>query len=205
MMDKIVETIKNNMTTTPLILGVSGIPGSGKSSFSKELSINLLSLGIKSIILPLDGYHIRLKCLSKELLIKRGCFDSFDLQKFKNDLIKLLENKIGSFPSFDHSIKDPIEDDIIINLNNIDVLIIEGLYVFDNSLALSNLFTLKYFLISDIDKAMIRVGNRNFNAGIFNTLDESIERANLVDKDNAIYVLENSDLKGCDTINYIKN
>ena len=158
---------------------------------------------MKSIIIPLDGYHIKLKDLSEELITKRGCFDSFDLVQFKNDLSHLLNNNSGYFPSFDHNVKDPIDNDIYINLTNIDVLIIEGLYIFDNSLAISKLFSLKYFLNSDIDKAMDRVGNRNYKAGIFNSLDESINRANKIDRDNALYVLNNSDMIGCELINYI--
>lgn len=40
-----------------------------------------------------------------------------------------------TFPSFDHAVKDPVEDSIILT-SDIDYVIVEGIYIFDKSLDL---------------------------------------------------------------------
>lgn len=42
------------------------------------------------------------------------------------------------FPSFDHKVKDPVEDDILIP-ESCEIILIEGLYVFDKHLSISQI------------------------------------------------------------------
>jgi pantothenate kinase len=58
----------------------------------------------------MDGYHIYRKDLDEDGLKFRGAPFTFNKDKFKQDLQKLKKTNEGSFPSFEHSIKDPIED-----------------------------------------------------------------------------------------------
>jgi len=60
----------------------------------------------------MDGYHLYLKDLDDEGIRRRGAPYTFNFQKFWKDLYSLKENKTGFFPSFDHSVKDPVENDI---------------------------------------------------------------------------------------------
>lgn len=62
-------------------------------------------------------------------MIRRGAPDTFDSVRFKKDLLKLKEIGKGSFPSFDHALKDPFEDDIRIEATT-KIIIVEGLYLF---------------------------------------------------------------------------
>lgn len=60
----------------------------------------------------MDGYHIYRKDLNEEGMRRRGAPFTFDHAKFKADLTKLRENGCGSFPQFEHHVKDPVENAI---------------------------------------------------------------------------------------------
>ncbi len=93
----------------------------------------------------MDGYHLYRKDLDSEGIRRRGAPFTFDLAKFKKDISALKQNKEGKFPSFDHSLKDPIEDDIVITKND-KVIIMEGLYLFLKEMDIDELLDYKIFL-----------------------------------------------------------
>ena len=65
-MELIIDEInKNLLKKQRILIGISGIPGSGKSTFSQKI---LKIFPEKTIIIPLDGFH---KYLS-EFIIKRN-------------------------------------------------------------------------------------------------------------------------------------
>jgi len=210
-MDQINEKINDLLDkdkNKKIVIGISGIPGSGKSSFSEcfkeKLTLTLKDdLVIK--IIPLDGFHKYKKELNEEQVRFRGRIDTFDLENFKQKLKELKEDghsKNLFFPSFQHEVKDPKENEIKINETD-NIIIIEGLYLFVKELNVDELFDLKIFIESDIEKAMERVALRNFKAGISKTLEESIERVNYNDLVNAEYVLKNSNFDNIIFIKYI--
>jgi pantothenate kinase len=82
----------------------------------------------------MDGYHYYRKDLDKmpdpkEAHDRRGAEFTFDSVRFVRDMIQAKINKEAKFPSFDHALKDPVEEDIGYNSNAHDLLIVEGLYV----------------------------------------------------------------------------
>jgi pantothenate kinase len=197
-LEEILENIKSLLISSPsrkkFFIGVCGIPGSGKSTFSRILKEKLSN----AIVIPLDGYHILRKDLNEEQMKFRGRHDTFDLKRFKEDFLKIYESNSQAdekfyFPSFDHRVKDPVENDIATSGEMF--YIFEGLYLFLNDLDIKKLFDVKIFLVSDINKAMERVSKRNFEAGITSTYEESLQRTDNSDKVNAIFVLENSNLE----------
>jgi pantothenate kinase len=201
-----------------VIIGLSGIPGSGKSTFSQHLKEKLNSLfkdkDLRNnqdevcMIIQFDGFHKYKKDLFDDQMEYRGRIDTFDLEKFRLKLEELkiftkLKNSSNknpnnensyndkiNFPSFDHSKGDPIENDISISKNT-QFIIIEGLYLFVKDLDCINNFDLSIFLKTEINESMERVSLRNFKAGISKTYEESIIRTNKNDKANALYVLSN--------------
>jgi len=219
-LDKIKEIIKSHIShienfekdkNKKIVIGISGIPGSGKSSFAAFLKSQLNSIqNLSTKVIPLDGFHKYRRELNEEQIKFRGRIDTFDLESFEKKLKELRElKKEGEakdvyFPSFVHELKDPKENDIKIEHSD-NIIIIEGLYLFVNGLNidLDKFFDLKIFLESDLDKAMERVAFRNFEAGISNSLEDSIQRVNYNDKVNAEYVLKNSNFENTILIKYI--
>ena len=67
-----------------------------------------------SIVIPMDGYHLYRKHLDENGTKYRGAPYTFDLHKFKEKILEVKEKKTFPifFPSFDHALKDPIENDI---------------------------------------------------------------------------------------------
>lgn len=191
-----------------LLIGISGIPGSGKTSLSNYLIDKLIKIyNLKGKVIPLDGYHIKLKNLNPLIKSRRGCIDSFDLEKFKKDMFKLsncnnnniYSNNILKFPSFNHSLKDPIENNILIDLDTLDYLIIEGLYLYtDNNehikdIISNNIYDLKLFINYNVEKCMERVIIRNFNSKVDNslhTIEDYRNRINNNDRINSKYIID---------------
>jgi pantothenate kinase len=88
------------------LIGICGIPGSGKSHFAQKLQ-QLLD---HSIIVPMDGFHLYRKDLTPEGMRFRGAAFTFDLQQFKAKIEQLSARTTYPmlFPSFDHALKDPL-------------------------------------------------------------------------------------------------
>jgi len=57
------------------------------------------------------------------------------------------------FPSFDHALKDPIENDISLG-QDIEYVIVEGIYIFDKSLDLENCWDLKIWIDVDLNNSL---------------------------------------------------
>jgi pantothenate kinase len=81
----------------------------------------------------MDGFHYYRSQLDEfedpEMAhMRRGAYWTFDAKKFISCLRNARRTGCGSFPSFDHSIGDPVEDDIQISESD-EVIFIEGLYL----------------------------------------------------------------------------
>lgn len=187
-MEQIISLIKSQEEV--YLIGVAGVPGSGKSTFASSLQSRLEN----SIIVPMDGYHLYRKDLDEEGLRRRGADFTFDKEKFLLDLQKLKENKEGYFSSFDHALKDPQEKAIFVEKKH-KYVIVEGLYLFLEEWHLNGLFDLKIFMEIDLETAIKRVVLRHQKAGISKNEEEATERALNNDLVNGKFVLSRSNLK----------
>jgi len=106
------------------LIGIAGIPGSGKSTIGKELA----RLRPDAMIISMDGYHLPRSQLGAEQLRRRGTLNTFDFLTFRKDIQQLHENHCGYFPSFDHAEKDPRPDAVHVHAD-CPLVIVEGLYV----------------------------------------------------------------------------
>lgn len=194
--EEIVQLIRNSDRA---IIAVTGIPGSGKSTFSQALSKSLNSETDSAAVIQFDGYHKYKENLTPDQLELRGRIDTFDFNKFKSDLLNFYEYRMYNnsiikefyFPSFDHSMKDPIENNIIIK-SDTNYIIVEGLFVACKQLDCASLFDFNIFLDAKIEDSMDRVAKRNFHAGLSTTYENSVSRTNNNDRINALFVIENT-------------
>ncbi|RCI09169.1 hypothetical protein L249_1506 [Ophiocordyceps polyrhachis-furcata BCC 54312] len=173
-----------------LLIGIAGIPGSGKTTLSKTVSkqINDRASNDVSIYLPMDGFHLTRAALSamanpSEAHARRGASFTFDAPKFLSLVRALRSTPIKPSapvlaPSFDHAIKDPKEDDIAVQPWH-RVVILEGNYLAldehvwrDAASLLDDL----WFVDVDEEVARRRLRERHVRAGIARHLDEADRR-----------------------------
>lgn len=203
-MDGIVNKIQSlSHQHTRILVSIVGIPGSGKSTLAKQLS------NTETVVVPMDGFHYSKAELAKfndpaQALAQRGAPFTFNAEKLL-DLLKRIKNNEEHeimAPSFDHSIGDPVKDDISIKASH-RVVIVEGLYLHLDEPVWRDIFRLfdaRFWLEIDLEEALERVVERNFKAGISESRIESAERVKAVDKMNAQLVLAKSIRDGVEMI-----
>ncbi|MGB7343883.1 MAG: hypothetical protein WBD20_06705 [Pirellulaceae bacterium] len=179
-----VESVSKNQQ---FWLGVVGAPGSGKSTLSNALC---KEIGDESVIIPMDGYHFYRAQLdvmpnAAEAYRRRGAPFTFDGKRFVRDLTFARQTRTGTFPSFQHGVGDPVEDDIQLDPQH-RLVIVEGNYLLLDEepwCQLAKLFDETWFLQVDLDVILERLKKRFVNAGM--TEAAAIERAEYNDIPNA--------------------
>ncbi len=167
------------------LVALVGIPGSGKSTLCEKLAKRLP----KSIVLPMDGYHLYRSQLTPAAMKRRGAPHTFDAVKLREDIKRLRQNHCGSFPAFDHAVKDPEPGAIHVDVD-CSIVIIEGNYLLLKEWNLEHLFDVTIFLDCDLNEAMIRVQQRHLRSGIVATMEEAAERIKENDLLNAQTILD---------------
>ena len=166
------------------LLGVAGIPGSGKST----LCAAVRELMPDIVVLPMDGYHLPRRLLDEEGLRRRGAPHTFDAAAFRTDIESLRRQREGVFPAFDHAEGDPQPGAIRVT-PAVPIVLVEGLYVLMRNWQLEPLFDLTVFLECDPDVATRRVAARHLAAGLAATPDLARARALANDHVNALAIL----------------
>ena len=152
-------------------------------------------------VVPLDGYHLTRKQLSEmpdaeEAIFRRGAAFTFDSQSYYQ-LVKKLRQSIEATtptiyaPSFDHAVKDPVENDIGIP-KTARIVVFEGLYVAmdrEGWRDAAELMDEVWVIETSLAVAEARVAKRNFAAGLTETLEESLARTRASDMRNAREVM----------------
>ncbi|MBJ7549343.1 hypothetical protein [Marinomonas ostreistagni] len=118
------------------IIGIAGLPGSGKSTLANYIEFKLNRAYPKQVVsVSMDGFHFSKAQLhsfpdSKAAFDRRGAPWTFDSERFHQHLnaFKSHSHQTLTWPSFDHTQGDPIEDSIIIP-SETKLLIVEGLYI----------------------------------------------------------------------------
>ncbi|XP_040962039.1 putative uridine kinase C227.14 isoform X8 [Gossypium hirsutum] len=122
------------------IVGLAGPPGSGKSTLASEVTQRINKFWFQractsdpqvvppdvAIVVPMDGFHLYRSQLDamenpEEIHARRGAPWTFDPVLLLNCLKSLRKQGSVYAPSFAHGIGDPIEDDIFVSLQFIDV------------------------------------------------------------------------------------
>jgi pantothenate kinase len=184
-----------------LLVGISGIPASGKSSFAELLIENINTLlrswsdsqdtvqGAGAILVGLDGWHLTRAQLDifpdpKLAHDRRGIHWTFDgpayvsfVRTLRKDLTPT--SSIITAPSFDHALKDPAPHAISIHPHH-RIVLIEGLYTFlsiDPWNEAGLLLDERWFIRVDIEEAQRRLVKRHVVSGVAKNLEEAIWRS----------------------------
>lgn len=184
-----------------VVIGITGIPGSGKTTLTSKLCDVLNRQGVATQGISQDGFHYYRQQLylmknSREAVERRGAPFTFDAVKFLRLIEKLNDPKYQGkkipAPSFDHSKKDPIENDVIIKPET-KVIVVEGNYLAlkdDVWKELAQYFDEIWRLEVLLKDAKERLVARHLAAGICNTKEEAERRAEENDLVNGRYILE---------------
>jgi len=206
--EHLVKRLKTTPVTSRLVVGLAGIPASGKSSFAKLVveSTNARLASVpgfqdEAILVGLDGWHFtraQLDLLPDPQLAydRRGIhwtFDGSDFVRFvravREDLTP--DTPVITAPSFDHALKDPTPDAISIQPHH-RIVLIEGLYTFlsiDPWREGGELLDERWFLHIDMMEAERRLVKRHVVSGVARDLDEAIWRAKENDMPNGTFIM----------------
>ncbi|KAK0651568.1 P-loop containing nucleoside triphosphate hydrolase protein [Cercophora newfieldiana] len=191
--NRFLETAPNKR----LLIAISGIPGSGKTTLS-EILTNALNTRHATLhpsspplaaFVPMDGYHLtraQLDALPDPVTAhaRRGAEFTFDGDGFLR-LVEALRAPLTAesgtvyAPSFDHAVKDPKEGDIAVGVEQ-RVVVFEGNYVLLDKEPWSRaaaLMDLRWFVEVDPAVARVRLARRHVTAGIVDSLEEGNRRA----------------------------
>lgn len=199
-------TINGTLNPTPrLIVAVAGPPGSGKTTIANKVVdiINSLpSKKPKTIVISADGFHLPLATLRKlpnasEALARRGAPWTFDGHAAVSLVRKLRANPRSQpvlAPTFDHAIKDPVADGLLVEAD-VDVCILEGNYLLCDEPPwdeIADLVDDRWFVSVEPGVACMRVASRHLAAGIETTMERAVYRAKTNDLVNGEYILSRS-------------
>jgi len=201
-----------------LLVGISGIPASGKTTFAQILTkrINHILSQARSesttiqadvdhpqaILVGLDGWHLTRAQLDvfpdpQTAHDRRGSHWTFDGASYVSFVRALRDTTIGTSvitaPSFDHALKDPTPDAVSIYPYH-RIVIIEGLYVFLGIKPWSEggiLLDERWFIQIDPVEARRRLVKRHVLTGVSKDLKEAEWRADENDGPNGLFLIGN--------------
>ncbi|KAH7919105.1 P-loop containing nucleoside triphosphate hydrolase protein [Leucogyrophana mollusca] len=208
----IVSKLASKPTTSRLLVGIAGVPASGKSSLARlivDKTNALLSSNSVAgqrdiaILVGLDGWHLtraQLDAMHDPKLAhdRRGAHWTFDgpsyvafAELLRQDLTT--STPIITAPSFDHALKDPTPHAVPIHPHH-RIVVIEGLYTF---LAVepwedaAKLLDERWFVQVDLDEAKRRLVKRHVLTGVAKDLEEAFWRADENDEPNGKFIADN--------------
>lgn len=206
MIEELVDELKLKLSVLAqhqkIWIGMAGAPGSGKSTLVNHLSEQF---GDLITVIPMDGFHycrdeLDIMPNAQEAHARRGAPFTFNAQRCVDSLIKAHELGEGCFPSFDHHIGDPIENDIVLSQDT-SLVIVEGNYLLLDDAPWYQLkqkvFDETWFLSVPIDICCERVVYRHMQQGMSES--QARHRVENNDRKNAQLVTQSS-LKNADRI-----
>ena len=116
------------------LLGVTGAPGSGKSTFAAGLAERLRADDVTVALVPMDGFHLtQVELVQRGLRDVMGRIDTFDGVGYLSMLRSLREEagRTISAPDFDRTVEEPVPHGIEVG-PDVDLVITEGNYLLDD-------------------------------------------------------------------------
>lgn len=190
----LLEQAKEMVEGRPLMVGLAGMPGSGKTTAASALE---RLLGPSCLVVPMDGFHLPMASLrarpdAAAAIYRRGAPDTFDPAALRECLHKIRSpdgpNEL-TLPGFDHAIGDPTPG-AAFDRRVHRVVLVEGLYLLhdaDNWEGTAEAFDRTVYIDADIEECVTRVKERNKVIPGY-TAEEIARKTEEVDRANAMIV-----------------
>ncbi|KAK6579582.1 hypothetical protein PZA11_007818 [Diplocarpon coronariae] len=195
-----------------LMIAISGIPGSGKTTLARTITARLNALSSSTsppgraseiaTFIPMDGYHLPLSALHAmpdpvHALARRGAPFTFDGPAYLSLVASLRPPLTPSTPtvyapSFSHTTKDPVADGIRIGKES-RVLVFEGNYLsLDEGVwgDAGQLMDEHWFVDVEAEVARRRLVERHVRSGVAGSREEAERRARENDLVNGREIVE---------------
>ncbi|KAG8423961.1 hypothetical protein J3458_000803 [Metarhizium acridum] len=187
-----------------LMVAIAGPPGSGKFTIASKVVEHVAQCGNAPSIVSVsaDGFHLSRKTLqalpnAQEALARRGAPWTFD-GAAAAELACRLRTEAGrnavSAPTFDHALKDPVQNGVTIAPET-EICILEGNYLLSDEApwkTIGDVVDDRWLVKVDADVAKRRLATRHIAAGIEESMENAIMRAENNDMVNGEYVMAHS-------------
>lgn len=132
----IADMITNRPGGRPKFILISGPSSSGKTTFSKRLTIQLMVNGIKPVVISMDNYFVNRVDTPKD---KKGDYDfedihALDLDLFRQQLQDLLDGKEVSLPTYNFEDGKRYYQGNKLKIEPDNVIILEGIHALNPDL-----------------------------------------------------------------------
>ncbi len=116
-------------TMPPLLVGIAGTPGAGKSTLAKRIASSLRERGHAACFCPMDGFHMDSARLeARGLLEAKGRIDTFDAEGFAAAVARLRAGEAFWWPVYSRKLHDTVKHGIRIEGGE-TVFVVEGNYL----------------------------------------------------------------------------
>ncbi|KAF2857518.1 P-loop containing nucleoside triphosphate hydrolase protein [Piedraia hortae CBS 480.64] len=207
------EKLQDTPKSKRRLIAISGIPGSGKTTLAAKVTTQLNKKwrgdspalasdpGIATFV-PMDGFHLTRAQLSampdpNTAHKRRGAAFTFDSDAYFELVKKLRQPLVPELrtiyaPSFDHSVKDPVADDIPIAPSS-RIVLLEGNYLALNKgkwKESAELMDELWFVEASTETARKRLIRRHVESGVAANEEEAVKRVDESDLLNAKEIIE---------------
>ncbi len=175
LIQKIADVLLDLKTETPLIIGINGIDGSGKTEFAKQLAQVLSAKTDRPVVtISIDGFHNpRQVRYAKGRGSAEGFYrDSFNLEAFKSHVLEPLRNNKGTYVPQIFDVR--ADESVIVEpqlVTSDAIVLVEGIFLFQTELAAY--FDFKIFLDVPFAVALQRMLKRD--RALYTSREEEIE------------------------------
>ena len=173
------------------VLGLVGPPGAGKSTLGEALVAAARAAGVRTELVPMDGFHLAQRQLVRlGLTDVKGAPETFDAVGFVALLRRLRDREpTPTFaPQFERALEEPVGGAIAVE-PDVDLVVTEGNYLLldvEPWSAVRGLLDEAWFLRLHHDVRRRRLQARHEQYG--RTADEALERTLGSDEANAVLV-----------------